>query len=153
MIVDYLLGRMLGTLDTGLNLIHVADVARGHLLAARRGRTGQKYILGCEMALAEIFRTLERITGIRAPRLRVPCPLIFLVAVVNDRVARRTGRAPRVPLTGVRMARKRMYFSAEKAVQELGLPQTPVEDALRDAVDWFVANGYAPPRALRRHTS
>ena len=154
MIVDYLLGRMLGSLDTGLNLIHVADVARGHLLAARRGRTGQKYILGCEnMALAEIFRTLERITGIRAPRLRVPYPLIFLVAVVNDRVARRTDRPPRVPLTGVRMARKRMYFSAEKAVQELGLPQTPVEAALRDAVDWFVANGYAPPRALRRHTS
>jgi len=153
MVLDYLLGRMFGTLDTGLNLIHVADVARGHLLAARLGRPGEKYILGCENnALAEIFRMLERITGIRAPRLRVPYGLIFLVALANDRLARTTGRPPRVPLTGVRMARKRMYFSAEKAVQELGLPQTPVEGALRDAVDWFVANGYAPaPPALRRH--
>jgi dihydroflavonol-4-reductase len=151
MILDYLLRRMFGTMDTGLNLIHVADVARGHLLAARRGRAGEKYILGCENhALADIFRMLERITGIRAPRLRVPYALIFCVAVVNDRLARRTGRPPRVPLTGVRMARKRMYFSADKAVQELGLPQTPVERALRDAVDWFVANGYAPlPPALR----
>ncbi len=79
MILDYLLGRMFGTLDTGLNLIHVADVARGHLLAARLGRVGEKYILGCENhSLAEIFRMLERITGIRAPRLRLPHALVFL---------------------------------------------------------------------------
>src|SRR5262245_49735992 len=155
MILDYLLGRMVATLDTGLNLIHVADVARGHLLAAQLGRVGEKYILGCSNhSLADIFRLLERITGIRAPRLRVPHALVTLVALAGEAVARTTGRPPRVPLTGVRMARKRMYFSADKAVRELTLPQTPVEQALRDAVDWFVAHGYAPPPpAFRRRVA
>src|SRR5262245_5750151 len=155
MILDYLLGRMVATVDTGLNLIHVADVARGHLLAAQLGRVGEKYILGCSNhSLADIFRLLERITGIRAPRLRVPHALVTLVALVGEAVARTTGRPPRVPLTGVRMARKRMYFSADKAVRELTLPQTPVEQALRDAVDWFVAHGYAPPPpAFRRRVA
>ena len=146
LILDYLQGRMFATLDTGLNLIHVADVARGHLLAARLGRVGEKYILGAEnLSLTEIFRRLERITSIRAPRLRAPYALIFLVALANEGLARVTGRPPRVPLTGVRMARKHMYFSADKAVRELGLFQTPVEQALRDAVDWFVDHGGAPP--------
>jgi len=146
MILDYLLGRMVATLDTGLNLIYVADVAWGHLLAAQRGRVGEKYILGCQnRSLTEIFQMLESITGIRAPRVRVPHALIYLVALVNEGVARATGRPPRVPLTGVRMARKHMYFSAEKAVRELGLPQTPVEQALLEAVDWFTAHGCVPP--------
>lgn len=146
MVLDYLLRRMVATLDTGLNLIHVADVARGHLLAAQRGRVGERYILGCHnLALTEIFRMLERITGIRAPRVRVPHALMYIVALVNEGTARTTGRPPRVPLAGVRMARKHMYYSAEKAVRELGLPQTPVVAALREAVDWFVLRGYAPP--------
>jgi dihydroflavonol-4-reductase len=151
MILDYLRGRMFATLDTGLNLVHVADVARGHLLAAQRGRVGEKYILGCQnLSLTEIFRALERLTGIRAPRVRMPYALIYLLALVDEGAARTTGRPPRVPLTGVRMARKRMHFSAEKAVRDLGLPQTPVELALRDAVDWFVAHGYAPPPPVDR---
>ena len=146
LILDYLLRRMFATLDTGLNLVHVADVARGHLLAAQRGHVGEKYILGCyNLSLTEIFRILESVTGIRAPRVRMPHALIYVVALVNEGVARATGRPPRVPLSGVRMARKHMYFSAAKAVRELGLPQTPVEPALREAVDWFVAHGYAPP--------
>jgi len=155
MVLDYLLRRMVATLDTGLNLIDVVDVARGHLLAAQRGRVGEKYILGCQnLSLTEIFRTLEHTTGIRAPRLRVPHALIYLVALVCEGVARATGRPPRVPLTGVRMARKHMYFSAEKAVRELGLPQTPVKRALRDAVDWFITYGYAPPPpAYRAHVA
>jgi len=145
MILDYLLGRMVATLDTGLNLIHVADVARGHLRAAQRGRVGEKYILGGQnRSLTEIFLMLEAITGIRAPRVRVPHALVYLAALVNEGVARVTGHPPRVPLTGVRMARKPMYFSAEKAVRELGLPQTSVEGALREAVDWFIAHGCAP---------
>src|SRR5262245_12539872 len=127
MVLDYLLRRMVATLDTGLNLIHVVDVARGHLLAAQRGRVGEKYILGCEdHSLTEIFRMLERITGIRAPRVRVPHAFIYCVAVVTEGMARATGRPPRVPLTGVRMARKHMYFTAEKVVRELGLPQTQI---------------------------
>lgn len=151
MVLDYLLRRMVATLDTGLNLIHVSDVARGHLLAAQRGRVGEKYILGCENhSLTDIFRMLERITGIPAPRVRVPHAFIYCVAVISEGMARATGRPPRVPLTGVRMARKHMYFSADKAVRELGLPQTSVEQALRDAVDWFVTHDYAPsPPAYR----
>jgi dihydroflavonol-4-reductase len=151
MILDYLLGRMFATLDTGLNLVHVADVARGHLLAAQRGRVGEKYILGCQnLSRTEIFHVLEHLTGIRAPRVRMPYALIYLLALADEGAARTMGRPPRVPLTGVRMARKRMYFSAEKAVRELGLPQTPVEQALRDEVDWFIAHGYAPPPPLGR---
>ena len=146
MVLDYLLGRMFATLDTGLNLVHVADVARGHLLAASLGRPGEKYILGGENhSLTEIFRMLERITGIRAPRLRAPHALVYLVALASEGMACATGHPPRVPLTGARIARKHMYFSPEKAVRELGLFQTPVEQALRDAVDWFVVHGYAPP--------
>jgi len=146
MVLDYLHRRMFATLDTGLNLIHVADVARGHLLAARLGRVGEKYILGAEnLSLSEIFRALEGITGIRAPRVRMPYGLVYLVALASEGLAHATGRPPRVPLTGVRMARKHMYFSADKAVRELGLFQRPVEQALRDAVDWFVDYGYAPP--------
>jgi dihydroflavonol-4-reductase len=150
-VLDYLLRRMVATLDTGLNLIHVSDVARGHLLAAQRGRVGEKYILGCENhSLTDIFEMLERITGIPAPRVRLPHAFIYCVAVISEGMARATGRPPRVPLTGVRMARKHMYFSADKAVRELGLPQTSVEQALRDAVDWFVTHGYAPsPPAYR----
>jgi dihydroflavonol-4-reductase len=146
MVLDYLLGRMVATLDTGFNLVHVADVARGHLLAAWLGRPGEKYILGGENhSLTEVFQMLERITGIRAPRLRAPHALVYLVALASEGMARATGHPPRVPLTGVRMARKHMYFNAEKSVRELGLFQTPVEQALRDAVDWFVVHGYAPP--------
>jgi len=146
MVIDYLRGRMFATLDTGLNLVNVADVARGHLLAASLGRPGEKYILGGENhSLTGVFHMLERITGIRAPRLRAPHALIYLVALASEGMARATGHSPRVPLTGVRMARKHMYFSAEKAVRELGLFHTPVEQALRDAVDWFVVHGDAPP--------
>jgi dihydroflavonol-4-reductase len=136
---------MFGTLDTGLNLVHVADVARGHILAAEKGRTGEKYILGHRnFSLTEIFEMLARITGLAAPRFRVPYPLIWCVALANEAHALITRRPPRVPLTGVRMARKHMYFSAEKAVRELGLPQTPVDQAIRDAVEWFVMHGHAP---------
>ena len=146
MVLDYLQGRMFATLDTGLNLIHVADVARGHLLAACLGRIGEKYILGAEnLSLTEIFQALEGITGIRAPRIRMPYGLVYLAALASEGLARATGHPPRVPLTGVRMARKHMYFSADKAVRELGLFQRPVEQALRDAVEWFVDYGYAPP--------
>ena len=146
MVLDYLQRRMFATLDTGLNLVHVSDVARGHLLAARLGRIGEKYILGAEnLSLSEIFRVLEGITGIRAPRIRMPYGLVYLVALASEGLAHATGRPPRVPLTGVRMARKHMYFSADKAVRELGYFQRPAEQALRDAVDWFVDYGYAPP--------
>ena len=145
MIVDFLKGKMVASLDTGLNLVHVRDVARGHILAGDRGRVGQRYILGHRnLPLLEIFQMLATLTGIPAPRFRVPYAVAWLTAVGMEGLARLRGGAPQVPLTAVRMARKRMYFSAAKAVTELGLPQTPVEQALRDAVDWFVERGYAP---------
>jgi dihydroflavonol-4-reductase len=145
MIVDFLRRKMIASLETGLNLIDVRDVARGHILAAERGRVGERYILGNRnMSLLEIFRTLAGITGIPAPRVRVPYACAWLGAAVMETFARVSGRPPQVPLTAVRMARKRMYFSAAKAVRELSLPQTPVEVALGDAVRWFVERGYAP---------
>ena len=148
MLVDFLRGRMIGSLDTGLNVVHVRDVARGHLLAAERGRPGEKYILGhANLTLAQIFGTLAEITGRRAPRLRVPYAVAWLAAAGMEGAAWVTRRPPRVPLTAVRMARKRMFFSPAKAVRELGLPQTPVREAMADAVAWFTEHGYASGRA------
>ncbi|PYN14082.1 MAG: NAD-dependent dehydratase [Candidatus Rokuibacteriota bacterium] len=144
LVVDFLCGRMFATLDTGLNLVHVRDVARGHLLAAERGRVGEKYILGNQdLSLVEIFGMLARLTGRPAPRFRLPYALAWCGALGMEAAARLSGRPPRASLTAVRMARKRMYFSPAKAVRELGLPQTPVETALREAVEWFTARGYA----------
>jgi dihydroflavonol-4-reductase len=146
MVVDFMRGRMVATLDTGLNIVHVRDVAWGHLLAAERGKPGERYILGHaagNLSLTEIFRTLAAITGRRPPRFRVPYALAWCSAAACEAVARVTGRPPAVPLTGVRMARKRMYFSAAKAVRDLGLPQTEPRVALADAVAWFAAHGYA----------
>jgi dihydroflavonol-4-reductase len=143
MVVDFLEGRMFASLDTGLNVVHVRDVARGHLLAAERGRPGEKYILGhANLALGEIFRLLAALTGRRPPRLTIPYALAWLAAAGMEGAARVTRTRPRVPLTAVRMARKRMYFSPTKAVRELGLPQTDVREALREAVQWFERHGY-----------
>jgi len=142
MIVDFMRGRMVATLDTGLNIVHVRDVARGHVLAAERGKPGERYILGHargNLSLAEIFRLLAGITGGRAPRFRVPYALAWCSAAACEGLSRLTGRPPAVPLTAVRMARKRMYFSPAKAVRELGLPQTEPLTALADAVAWFQA--------------
>ncbi len=151
MVVDFLNGKMVATLDTGLNVVHVRDVARGHIQAAERGRTGERYILGNEnLSLLEIFEILARITGISAPRFRVPYAVAWTTAAAMQGIAALTRRPPAVPLTAVRMARKRMYFSAAKAVRDLGLPQTPAKEALADAVSWFVERGYAPrPTAMR----
>jgi dihydroflavonol-4-reductase len=149
MLVDYLKGRMLAYLDTGLNVVHVRDVARGHLLAAARGRVGERYILGHaegNLSLREIFQRLAPYTGVPAPRVRLPRAVAMALAAGSELVARVTGRAPLVARAAVRMAAKRMYFDPSRAVRELGLPQTPVDEALRDAVDWFWTNGYAVRR-------
>lgn len=143
MIVDFLNRRVPAYVDTGLNLVDVRDVARGHLLAAERGQVGEKYILGNQdMSLEEIYQTLSRLTGLWAPRVKVPHWLPLTWAAVETSLCRMTGRTPGVPLEAVRLSRYKMYFDARRAVQELGLPQTPVEEALRRAVDWFRENGY-----------
>lgn len=145
MIVDFLRGKMWAYLDTGLNLVDVEDVATGHLLAADRGRVGERYILGGRnLTLREIFEILGRIVGMRPPRLKVPAAAILPLAHLSEWIADRlTGQPPLVAVDAVRMARKRMFFDPGKAVRELGLPQSPVEDALAGAVRWFRANGYA----------
>lgn len=145
MIVDFLCGRMWAYLPTGLNLVDVEDVAAGHLLAAERGRVGERYILGAEnLTLAEIFRRLGRLTGIAPPRRQVSIGLVLPIAWGCECLAAVTGRPPRVALDAVRMARKTMFFDPGKAVRELALPQSPVDGALRAAVDWFRTHGYAP---------
>ncbi|MFQ5960110.1 MAG: hopanoid-associated sugar epimerase [Candidatus Methylomirabilales bacterium] len=147
MIVDYLRGKMFGYLHTGLNLVHVRDVARGHILAAQKGRVGEKYILGNRnLTLREIFAMLEQISGISAPRFRVPYPVALLAACGSELYALVARQEPQISLTAVRMAGKMMFFDPAKAIRELELPQTPVEEALREAVEWYWAHGYAPHR-------
>ncbi len=148
MIVDFLRGRMWAYLETGLNLVDVDDVAAGHLLAAERGTAGERYILGGQnLTLREIFSLLGRITGIRPPRLKLSCGAVLPIAWACEWAADHlTGRPPLVAVDAVRMARKRMFFDPRKAIRALGVPQSPVEDALARAVTWFRSNGYAPAR-------
>jgi dihydroflavonol-4-reductase len=143
MILDFLRGRMRAYVDTGLNLIDVRDVATGHVLAAEKGRIGERYILGHRnLTLKEIFDALSRITGIRSPHLRLPHWIPLAAAAVDTALARVLGRAPRLELDAVRLSRHRMFFECGKAVRELGLPQTPIEGALERAVEWFRMHGY-----------
>ena len=144
MIVDFLRGKMPAFLDSGLNLIHVRDVAQGHLLAEAQGRVGEKYILGHQnLTLAEIFAKLAACSGMKAPRWRLPYYPVLGLAYINEFWSTWiTRRPPLIPLTAVKMAKKLMFFDSQKAVRELGLPQTPIEQALSEAVEWFRQNNY-----------
>jgi dihydroflavonol-4-reductase len=143
MIVDFLNRRMPAYVDTGLNLIDVRDVAAGHLLAAQRGKPGEKYILGNRnMTLKEILDALAAITGLPAPRTRLPHWIPLAYSALDTALSRVTGKPPRASFESVRMSTHRMFFDASRAVRELGLPQTPVEVALSRAVEWFRNNGY-----------
>ncbi|MGA2246994.1 MAG: hopanoid-associated sugar epimerase [Verrucomicrobiota bacterium] len=144
-VVDFLNRRLPAYLDTGLNWVHVRDVALGHILAAERGRLGERYILGHAQGnwtMRETLAALAKITGLPAPTWKLPYWLALRVAEVSEGLAFFTGKAPRATLAGVRMARHKMWFTPAKAIQELGLPQTPPEQAFADAVLWFRANGY-----------
>ncbi len=142
-VLDFLRQRIPAYVDTGLNLIDVRDVARGHLLAAERGRLGERYILGHRnLSLREILETLARITGLPAPRLRLPHFVPIAAAAIATAAARLLGGEPRVSLEAALLARHKMYFDAGKAVRELRLPQSPVEAALERAVRWFEVHGY-----------
>lgn len=150
-VLDYLKGRMKAAIHTGLNVVPVRDVARGHLLAAKRGISGEKYILGGQnMTLGELFLHLEAVTGIPAPRVTLPRELILPLAWLSEGISRLSGREPLVPLEGVRMAKKLMYYDGSRAIRELGLVPTPVEEALREAVRYFVSSGYLTPRLSAR---
>jgi dihydroflavonol-4-reductase len=144
MLVDFLKGRMPAYLETGLNLVHVQDVARGHLLAEAKGRVGEKYILGHEnLSLSRIFQMLGEIAGLPAPKVKLPYWPVLGLAYVNEFWARYLSRgAPRMSVTAVRMAKKFMYFDHTKAVKYLGWTPTPVRRALEEAVEWFREHNY-----------
>lgn len=145
MIVEAASGRMPAFVDTGLNLVHVDDIALGHLLAERQGRIGERYILGGEdLSLAEILRRIARLTGRKPPTLSVPIPAIWPIALVAEGVGRVTGREPFVTLDGLRMARHKMFFSSAKAMRELGYRPRPAEAGLADAIAWFRQAGMCP---------
>jgi dihydroflavonol-4-reductase len=143
-IVRFLTGRMPAYVDTGLNVVDVRDVVAGHVLAYERGVTGERYILGKEnLALRALLERLATITGQAAPRLRLPRFIPLAYAALGEYVLAPLGVRPDVALDGVRMAKQRMFYTAEKAVRELGLPQSSVDGALADAVTWFHDHGYA----------
>jgi len=143
LILEAACGHLPGFVDTGLNIVHVDDVATGHFAAAETGRIGERYILGGEnMALAEILAAVAGTVGRPPPRLKVPYAAAFAVAAAAELMARVTGREPFTTLDGVRMARKKMYFSSAKASRELGYRPRPAREAIADAVGWFATNGY-----------
>lgn len=143
-IVDFLKRKMPAYLDTGLNLIAVEDCARGHILAEQSGSIGRKYILGnANLSLRDIFRMLQELTGIPAPKVRLPYTPVLVAAWINERISRISGREPLIPLAGVQMAAHHMYFDSGRAVREIELAQTPIKEALERAVEWFRKNGYA----------
>jgi len=144
-ILDFLNRQLPGYIETGLNWVHVRDVAIGHILAAEKGRLGERYILGSSdgnWTMHEMLSVLQEITGLPAPKLKVPFWVALAAAHVDETVSGFTGRPPKAPLAGVRMAKYKMWFNPAKAIRELGLPQTPPKQALADAVAWFRAQGY-----------
>ncbi len=152
MIVDFLNGKMWAYMDTGLNIIAVEDVAQGHLRAAERGRPGERYILGHEnLTLRQIFALLAEVSGIPAPRLKVPRRVVLPLAHVSQWVADHlTRRPPRIPLDAARMAQHFMFFDSGKAREELGLRPGPAEVALRRSAHWFASGRYVRAAAAAR---
>jgi dihydroflavonol-4-reductase len=142
-VVDFLKGNLPAYIDTGLNLVDVHDVALGHLQACETGRIGERYILGAEnLTLSQILERLAAITGRPAPTTRLPYAVAYAAGVVTTAWAAISGNPPLAPLDAVRMARKKMFVTHEKARRELGFEPGPVDAALRRAVNWFRANGY-----------
>ena len=144
MVLDFLRGRIPVYLDTGMNLVDIDDVAVGHILAMERGQPGQRYLLGNRnVTLKEVLAMLQDITGLHAPRWRAPYWLVigagYLDHLVESRLMR---REPRIPLEGIRVSRTPMYVNCQKAVTELGLPQSSVLAALEKSVKWFTDYGY-----------
>jgi dihydroflavonol-4-reductase len=142
-ILDFLKGKMPAYVDTGLNVAPVEDIAAGHLLAAEKGRVGQRYILGGRnMTLKQILDALSAITGRPAPRVRLPHAVALAAGYADQWFSRLAGREPQIPVEGVKMSRHRMFVESDKAVRELGYKPTSVEAALERAVNWYQQHGY-----------
>lgn len=152
-VLDFLRRKMPGYMETGLNVIDVQDCARGHILAARKGTPGRRYLLAhANLSILEIFQQLADLTGIPAPSFKVPRFVGLMTGFFSELKAKATGREAAVPLAGVRMALKPMFYDNQRAVRELGLPTREVRQTLRRAAAWFVENGYVdkPPKELGR---
>ena len=149
-VLDFMRGRIPAYLATGMNLVDVADVSAGHILALEKGQIGQRYILGNRnVTLKEMFGMLSRITGRPAPRVRLPYWLVVGAGYAEQAVSgslrlltNGEGRQPAIPVEGVLASKNPAWVSSQRAVQELGLPQSPVERALEQAAEWFAAHGY-----------
>jgi dihydroflavonol-4-reductase len=150
-IVDFLKGKMPAYVDTGLNLVSVDDCAKGHLLAAEKGRIGERYLLGARnMTLKEILEALAPIAGRPAPRIRLPHAVAIAAAHADELFSRLTGREPQIPVEGARMSRYRMFVASDKAERELGYKPGPIEPALVETVGWYQEHGYIPARPAGR---
>ena len=142
-IVEAASGRMPAFVDTGLNLVHVDDVAQGHVAALQRGEIGARYILGGEnVSLADMLREIARATGRRPPTIKLPRRLLYPAALVTEAIATLTGREPFLTRDGLRMARDPMYFTSARAERELGYRSRGYAEGVRDAIDWFAHMGY-----------
>ena len=142
-IVEAAAGRMPAFVDTGLNLVHVDDVAEGHFLALERGKVGENYILGgTDVTLAQMLADIAVLAGRRAPTVKLPRGPLFPLAFAAEAIARVTGKEPFLTADALRMSRYQMYFSSAKAMRELGYAARPYREGLKDAHAWFAANGY-----------
>ncbi|HEY3730189.1 MAG TPA: hopanoid-associated sugar epimerase [Steroidobacteraceae bacterium] len=151
MVLDAASGRMPAYVETGLNIVHVDDVAAGHLLAYRHGRAGQRYILGgTDLSLQQILAMIAALAGRRAPRVRLPHALVMPLAYIAEALARVTGGDTRITVDGVRMARHHMYFSSARAERELGYKARPAQQAVEDAVRWFLRPASGDAAAANR---
>jgi len=142
-ILSFLNGRMPAYMDTGVNIVDVENVALGHLLAAQKGKVGERYILGGEnVTMEEMLKMLEKISGRKAPRIRLPYRPVLFLSYLNAAICQITGTIPRMTPETIRLASRYMFYDPRKAIRELGLPQTSAYEALRKAVAWFQENGY-----------
>ncbi len=143
LIVDFLNGRLPAFLDAVFNWVHVADVAKGHWLAADMGRVGERYILGHQdLSLGEFLQLLAEVSGQPAPRFRIPYAMAYMAGAIGEMWSGLSGHEPRASLDGVRMAGSPMRYDSSKSVKDLGLPQTPLQAAAEEAVQWFRAHDY-----------
>ena len=150
-VLDFLNGKMPGYVDTGLNFVGVEECAVGHLLVSEKGRIGERYLLGGEnLSLKEMLDALSKITGLAAPRMKIPHSLAFGVACANTVFSRLLWREPGIPIESVRIARHHMFVDCSRAQRELGFKPGPVSAALERAVRWYESNGYVSPRRVKK---
>lgn len=151
-VVDTLRGRMPAYINTGLNVAHADDIAHGHLLAYTHGKAGERYILGGEnMTLLQILQAIDEISGKRIKRFHLPVKLVLPAAWLMEKMAMVTNVEPRATVDSVRMAKKKMFYSCDKAVRDLGYQYRPAVEALEDAMTWFQDNGYCGEASCTRY--